>query len=232
MHYYFTALSLTAGICLGFGLLYLFIALRRRQNKALYLFFALFALGYAGTLFNGRRWYSTTSVTEFIAINRFDQIFVGAAFISLIWYIAYYTDVRPRVFLWGLSAAIIVPHVIYIVSPMTVYGEILGLTYIELPWGERLANLDATGSVWFDLILFARLTLLGYMIFALIRQFRRGERQPHDDLFVRGIGLDRQQPFFLKHVADAPDGPHERDEPMDLEGWSPRRALQQTFECT
>ena len=47
MHYYFTAVSLIAGICLGFGILYLFIGLRRKDNKPLNLTFALFALCYA-----------------------------------------------------------------------------------------------------------------------------------------------------------------------------------------
>ena len=70
MHYYFTAVSLIAGICLGFGVLYLFIGLRRKDNKPLYLTFALFALGYAGTLVNGIRWYSATTVTDYIAATR------------------------------------------------------------------------------------------------------------------------------------------------------------------
>jgi len=55
MHYYFTALSLVAGLCLGFGLLYLFIGLRRKDRKSLNLTFALFALAYSGTLLNGVR---------------------------------------------------------------------------------------------------------------------------------------------------------------------------------
>jgi hypothetical protein len=35
MHYYFTAVSLIAGICLGFGILYLFIGLRVKFNLCL-----------------------------------------------------------------------------------------------------------------------------------------------------------------------------------------------------
>jgi hypothetical protein len=109
MHYYLTAVSLVAGICLEFGILYLFIGLRRKNKRPLNLTFAIFALCYGATLFNGLRWHSTNSVTEFVAINRFDQIFVAGAFVSLAWYIAYYTGVRPRIFLRVLSAALIVP---------------------------------------------------------------------------------------------------------------------------
>jgi len=95
MHSYFTTVSIIAGICLGFGILYLFIGLRRKDNKSLNLTFALFALCYSATLFNGVRWYSSTVATEYIAINRFDSIFVTGAFVALIWYISYYTSFHP-----------------------------------------------------------------------------------------------------------------------------------------
>jgi PAS domain S-box-containing protein len=186
MHYYFTAISLIAGICLGFGILYLFIGLRRQEDKPLNLTFALFALCYSITLFNGIRWYSATSVTEFIAISRFDSIFSAGAFVGLIWYIAYYTDIRPRIFLWVLSAALIVPSLVYIISPATYTGVVSGLTDIPLPWGEKLIIWDAAGSIWRDTIQLARLVTLGYIIFALIRQFWQGERQP---AIILGLGI-------------------------------------------
>ena len=186
MHYYLTAVSLIAGICLGFGILYLFIGLRRKDNKPLNLTFALFALCYAATLFNGIRWYSTTIVPEFIAINRFDSIFVAGAFVGLIWYISLYTGFKPRIFLWVLSAAFLVPTLVFIISPEAFTGEVSGLLNISLPWGEKLANLDSSGSIWLDIHLLARLVTLGYIILALIQQFRCGEHQP---AIILGLGI-------------------------------------------
>ena len=186
MHYYFTALSFIAGICLGFGILYLFIGLRRKDNKALNLTFALFALCYAATLINGIRWYATTNVTDYIAINRFDAIFVGGAYVGLIWYISYYTSFRPRIFLWALSAAFVVASLVFIVSPGTITGEVSGLTHIILPWGEKLANLVSVGSVWLDILLLGRLVALGYILVALIRQFMLGERR---SAIIMGLGM-------------------------------------------
>jgi signal transduction histidine kinase len=186
MRYYFTAVSLIAGICLGFGILYLFIGLRRKDNKPLNLTFAVFALCYATTLVNGIRWYSTNKIAEYIAINRLDSIFVAGAFVALVLYVSYYTNFRPRIFLWVLSAALIVPTLVFIISPATVTGEVSGLTHIILPWGEKLADLDSAGSVWLDIVLLARLVTLGYIIFALIRQFGRGERQP---AIILGLGM-------------------------------------------
>ena len=124
MYYYFTTVSLIAGICLSFGLLYMFIGLRRKDNKPLYLTFALFALCYAVTLFNGIRWYSTSNVAEFLAINRLDSIFVAGPFVCLIWYISFYTNVRPCIFLWQLSIANILPGLVFIASPLTFTGSV------------------------------------------------------------------------------------------------------------
>ena len=186
MHYYFTAVSLIAGICLGFGILYLFIGLRRKDNKPLYLTFALFALCYAATLFNGIRWNSTNNITEYVAINRLDSIFVTGAFIGLIWYISYYTSFRPRIFLWVLSSAFLVTNLVFIISPVAFIGEVSGLINISLPWGEKLANLDSAGSIWLDIHLLARLVSLGFIIFALIRQYWRGEHQP---AIILGLGI-------------------------------------------
>lgn len=186
MHYYFTAISLIAGVCLGFGILYLFIGLRRKEDKPLNLSFALFALCYATTLVNGIRWYAAASVAQYIAISRFDVVFLTGAWVALVLYISYYTDLQPRIFLWALSTAFIVPGLVYLISPMTFTGEISGLVYITLPWGERLADLDATGSIWSDIVLLARLVTLGYIVFALVRQFIGGERRP---AIILGLGI-------------------------------------------
>jgi signal transduction histidine kinase len=197
MHYYFTVVSLIAGICLGFGILFLFIGLRRKDNKPLNLTFAVFALCYAITLFNGIRWYSTDNINEFIAINRFDSVFVAGAFVALVLYISYYTSFRPRIFLWVLSAAFIVPSLVFIISPETFTGEFSGLTHIVLPWGEKLADLDSAGSIWFDIFTLASLVTLGFIIFALIRQFLRGERQP---AIILGLGM---LPFIAGIIYEA-----------------------------
>jgi hypothetical protein len=75
-----------------------------------------------------------------------------------------------------------------------VTGEVSGLTAITLPWGEELTDIEMAGSVWFDILLLARLVLLGYIIFALIRQFRRGERRP-----ALIMGLGNKLKFVLRY---------------------------------
>jgi PAS domain S-box-containing protein len=55
-----------------------------------------------------------------------------------------------------------------------------------LPWGEKLANLDSSGSIWLDIHLLARFLSLGYIIFAVIWQFRSGERR---QALILGLGM-------------------------------------------
>ncbi len=186
MSYYSIALSIVAGICLGFGILYLFIGLRRKDHKSLNLTFALFALGYAGTLFNGVRFHSATSVAEYVSVTRWDAVFVVLAFSALIWYVGYYTGVRPRIFLWVLTAVYIIAGVANIVRPNMTYEEILGLAYVTLPWGEQLAYIETTDSLWSLLFLLAQLANLGFIVAACVLQFRRGQRRAAT---ILGVGM-------------------------------------------
>jgi signal transduction histidine kinase len=177
---------MVTGICLGFGILYMFISLRRKDHKALNLTFALFALGYAGTLFNGIRFHGATSVAEYVSVSRWDAAFVVLAFSTLIWYVGYYTGVRPRIFLWVLTVAYVMAGMANIVRPNMIYEEILGLAYVVLPWGEQLAYLEATDSFWSLLFLVAQLATFGFILVACALQFRRGRRQAAT---ILGIGI-------------------------------------------
>jgi signal transduction histidine kinase len=179
-------LGIVAGICLGFGILYLFVGLRRKNDKRLNLTFALFALGYAGTLVNGIRFHSATSVAEYVAVSRWDAVFVVLAFSALIWYVGYYTGVRPRIFLWAVTAVYATSGIANIVRPNLIFGEILGLAYVTLPWGEQLAYIETTDSIWSLLFLLAQLTTLGFIVVACVLQFRRGGRQA---AILLGIGM-------------------------------------------
>ncbi len=176
MDYYTIANGIVAGICFGFGIIFLFSGLRRRDKKRLNLLFALFALAYGATLFNGTRFHNASSVEAYVAITRGDAIFVVLAFTTLIWYIAEYTQVRPRLFLWGLTAVFIAIGIANIGRTNQVYDQILGLNTITMPWGEQIAYLEATDSAWSLLFLGAQLAVLGFIVFACFRQYLRGDR--------------------------------------------------------
>jgi signal transduction histidine kinase len=186
MAIYSVALGIVVGICLGFGVLYLFIGLRRKDHKSLNLTFALFALGYAGTLFNGIRFHGATSVAEYVSVSRWDAVFIVLAFSALIWYVGFYTGVQPRIFLWVLTVAYIMAGVANIVRPNMIYEKILGLAYVTLPWGEQLAYIETIDSLWSLLFLVAQLATFGFILAACVLQFRRGQRRAAT---ILGIGM-------------------------------------------
>lgn len=87
--------------------------------------------------------------------------------------------------MWLLSAALFLPPLVFIISPATYTGEVYGLTYLILPWGEKLAWADL-GSIWFDVVQLIRFVSLVYIIIALIIQYRHGERK---QAIILGLGL-------------------------------------------
>ena len=65
-------LGLAAGICIGTGVNYLFIGLRRRDDERRHLTFALFALAYAGTNITALLECKATSLEDFMQIGAED----------------------------------------------------------------------------------------------------------------------------------------------------------------
>ena len=68
------------------------------NDRVLNLLFAAFALAYAGTLLLGVVWRNAATIDDYIAINRWDVLFVVPAYIALTWYVALYWRKTPGSF--------------------------------------------------------------------------------------------------------------------------------------
>ena len=177
MSIYATLVGMIAGICLGYAILYLFVGLRRSEDKRINLYFALFAFGYAGTLLLGIWYRSRTTATDFIRINRWDGIFIWLAFVALNWYVAEYTGVKSKRYQWGITAVFTITILASMLNPTLTFVDMPQLEAIPLPWNERLGSLSGEENVWGVLLLAAQLITLGFIIIAGVRQWRRGRRQ-------------------------------------------------------
>ena len=175
---YSALIGVFAGICLGYSILFLFVGLRRHHNKQLNLLFALFAFAYAGTLLMGIWYRGQTSVEAFLAISRWDGVFIALAFISLNWYVATYTSFFPRYYLWGITAVISLSVLGAMLTPTLIYTSMPAMTTIPLPWNEQVNNIVGEENLWGTLLLLSQLFTLGFIIFAGSKQWRRGEQQP------------------------------------------------------
>jgi signal transduction histidine kinase len=203
LNYYALANGIVAGICLSFGIIYLFIGLRRKDKRKLYLLFAAFALAYGGTLINSIRWYNANSLEAYVSINRQDSLFVVVAFLALMWYVAEYTAQRPRLFLLGITTAFMLAGFANLLRSNLLFESIEGLYTNTLPWGEELAYIEATDSVWSILFLFGQLILLAYLVYACIRQFMEGER---NQAIILSIGVVWFVAMLIAEIILAPAG--------------------------
>jgi PAS domain S-box-containing protein len=182
-------LGVVSGICIGSGLIYLLVGLRRRDDERLHLTFALFALAYAGAIATSILAYKSASLEAYMIISRGTALFTVLTLIMLLWFVSTYTKIRPRVFLIALTAVLSLVGVVAIFRTNFIHTEIIGLVFVTLPWGETIALLDASESIWEIIFFLSEFALIVYMVYACIRQFMAGERRAALSL---GVGL-----FFL-----------------------------------
>ena len=186
MTYYNLILGLAAGICAGFGILFLFIGLRRKQDKQLNLTFSLFALAYAGAIVAAANQYAVTAIADYVSAGRFNGPFVVLAWTALIWYVAIYTSVRPKLLLILFTIALIVAGLLNTFGPYLLYEEILGLEFLTLPWGEQLALAQGPEGPGLLLFLLTQVAVAIFIIVACVIQFRRGEQRA---ALALGVGM-------------------------------------------
>jgi PAS domain S-box-containing protein len=179
-------IGLAAGICIGTGVIYLFVGLRRQDDERLNLTFALFALSYAGANITAILEYKAISLEQFMRIGNWTALFTVMTLILLMWFVAVYTKVQPRVFLKLLTLVLILVGAVAIIRPNSVHTEIFGIVPVALPWGETINLLDASESLWEIVFFLSEIVLVGFAIYACMRQFLVGERQK---AYALGLGL-------------------------------------------
>ncbi|MGI9586474.1 MAG: hypothetical protein ACR2N7_12880 [Acidimicrobiia bacterium] len=118
--YFTTAIAVVAGICIAFGILYLFISARRTDNRRLNLLFGLFSFAYAGAILGARSGYLADSLDAYATAARVSTLFAATGFTLLIWYVAEYTAVVPKILLAVTSAVFALVGLAALVAPALV----------------------------------------------------------------------------------------------------------------
>jgi signal transduction histidine kinase len=185
--YFTTAIAVVAGLCLAVGLLYLFIGIRRPADRLLNLLFAFFALAYAGAILTARAAFLADGPEQFIAVMRVSWVFASIGFSLLIWFVATYTEFRPRLFLWVITGAFAVTGLASIFFPDLLFDASAGVSSITLPWGETVLELEAGDAALFPIVFATQFAMIAYIFVADVVQFRSGQRSEAAALAV-GIG--------------------------------------------
>ena len=184
--YFTTSIAVVAGLCLAFGLLYLFTGVRRPSHRRLSLLFGFFAIAYAGAIMTAREAFMADTISQFAAAVRISTVFAAAGFALLVWFVAAYTSFQPRLLLWTLTGVFAFVGVVAIVAPDLVINVSGGVSSITLPWGETVLMIrEETATFEIALILALFISII-YIVVAGIQQFRRGDR---GEAMVLAIGI-------------------------------------------
>jgi signal transduction histidine kinase len=174
--YFTTSIAIVAGLCIAFGVLYLFIGIRRQADKALNILFGLFALAYGSAILTARASFIAESVDRYASAARVSTVFAAIGFSLLIWFVAAYTGTRPRVFLGLVTASFAVIGFAAIFTPDLVVNISGGIDTVTLPWGETVMMGQTDDAALIALLQAALLVSIVYIVIADVQQFRSGER--------------------------------------------------------
>lgn len=184
------ALGVTAGICFYASLYHILVGLRRDPRDPVHILFALTALSFG--VMNYMQMFlhpavAARSATAFIAADRWSLLGLLLGELFLLWFVAFYTRVKPFPLLVVLSIPILFFIGVHLTSPATyIYTAVTDFFAVTLPWGEEITIANVALSSWNTYTPILWMTLFAFSTYACIHQFRRGERR---DAAFLGIAL-------------------------------------------
>jgi PAS domain S-box-containing protein len=172
------ALGVVAGISLCAALHHLSSGLSRpREEESLS--FALMGLLLFGYALTGIFTYPATELPAFVTGAKWQMTLLLLFAPAFVWFTTTYTGLESRRFSLVMIALFLTLLAIHLASPFGIlYSEIAGLRALTLPWGERYAFPEASANPWSVLTYLAIAAAIGFVTYACLRQYRRGERRP------------------------------------------------------
>jgi signal transduction histidine kinase/AmiR/NasT family two-component response regulator len=175
------ALGVASGICFYASLYHFLVGLRRRPMDPVHLLFALTALSFGFMNFFQMFLHpavAARSASAFIAADRWSLMGLLLGELLFLWFVAFYTRVKPYLALVILSLPILFFIGVHLTSQATyLYTAVTDYFPVTLPWGEEITIADVKLTPWGNYTPIIWLSLFSFSIYALVRQFRRGERQ-------------------------------------------------------
>lgn len=183
------ALYFVSGLCAFAALHHGMAAMQRRANRihiqfaGLSLFILVLVLTKAGA-------YQAQTAEALVSLRKLEISAISLLFALFPWFIAEYTDIRPRKLLLGLTAFWALIFAVDLGLPYGVqFVDFPDLTYFELPWGERVVDLRVLEhSTWHTIGVLGILAVMAFSLYACVAQYRRGQ-QKRARALAWGLGL-------------------------------------------
>ena len=158
--YIFTGISLYAFIT------HIQVGLQQPFNQR-HLLFALMCLSSSLYTPSNLQALSATSIEEFVQAYKLNIELFSIFLLGMIWFIADYTQYRPKPLLIGLSVCLFLILIVDITQPLGYQFEVIsGLETRQLPWGETFTLAEGKSSLLFPFSMLILSTILLYMIYA------------------------------------------------------------------
>jgi len=166
-----------SGICVFAALHHRFAVFRRRVNH-IHLLFALLCLLLAAFILTKAGAYQAETSQALVGMRRWEVSFICLFFSLLPWFIAEYTEIRPRKLLVGLSVFWALLFAVNLILPYGIhFVDLPRLSYFELPWGDRILDLRVhQQSVWHHIMCAGVVVLMAYSLYACFSQYRQGKQ--------------------------------------------------------
>jgi diguanylate cyclase (GGDEF)-like protein len=189
-----SSLLLLSGICLYAVINHLSVALARPYNRTHFLF-ACLCLAVVFLLSAQIVAYQSQSLSTFISALRWNLTFILILFMLIHWFIAEFTAIRPKPFLYGMTTLFAILLFVNFFATYTLqYSQITRLAALRLPWNEIVSVPIGQNSPAFKIGVLAVLIDFAFAIYALFLAWRR-ERSRSMLAMLAAIGV-----FFLAGI--------------------------------
>lgn len=155
--------------------LHVFLKTSARDKTHLYFSFMCFCLSVVAGI--DIKCLYTSSVDQYLLYLRLTIVFLCFYFIFLNFFIAGFSKIKIRAFLYLITVCLVAIILGFIFFPYTLYFKsIAAMAPVKLSWGETIYTPVAEPSNWALLVYFAALTGLIYLITVTIALFKKKRR--------------------------------------------------------
>ncbi len=170
--------GLVAGICLYAAVFHLLVGFRQQPYNQTSIIFSILAFFVTATIIlDGFYRLAITVASAQLALDIGISL-TAFSLIAFLWFIASYTSIKPKRFLWVMSGFFIFAGILNLILPYGIlYAKITDLYYETMPWGELFAVVEGTPNNWQLLNITLFLLTFGYSFFAIYKQYQQGERR-------------------------------------------------------
>lgn len=168
--------GIAAGLCLYASLYHLLVGLRQRPLNRTHLAFSLMTLLVTGIIVADGAYRLATTLEGIALALQIGITLTAFVLIAFIWFVAEYTGLRPRLFLWIMSLLFLLVGILNFILPAGVlYEEYTGFRVETMPWGESFVVIEGMPNDLQILNISLFLLVYGFCFIAIARQYRRGE---------------------------------------------------------